>query len=927
MKVPARLGKDVRILERHGAKRQGIIISSDGKNLWIVKFDNEDQTVPKISRQLKIDKTAYGVTSSVFTPSARRDIAKTVNSLVKKTTAKTRKETQNQNISHDNCPAHNSNVLTTRKKDSPVLSRNDNSTIEENSSLRSRNSPDNFQFDSGLLQTSSSSDKSNSSIAENIDFNFNDNIATSTEMENNIGYIPLEGEPLAEETDILDEEEDDNGQCPTTGGVLFNDEDEESQPVFCDYPEKAQEYKTKSENMRKEKEDLIKNEKKVLIECKAKKTYSFGAKVRGRQQIGNRFFDHGIGTVIEVLGNDQFCVEFESETVVANKKELALETRNSEFLEWKVVRDHISGTPTTEYDGFSGVIGKDVFQQEWEPSSENYMKSFANLFIKLWPGDWHEQIETLNAFLEEKKIKLVDDNEWWNFFGILIFAGGIGMNGKSLFTKYKKERYCVEEHSVDLSHIMRKHRFLEIYANIIRAFSGGDQKYAWNPMLSLIDGFNINRSKKVAASVKKIIDESMSAFKPRTTRTGFSKNYEKSFPFLSFILRKPKPMGIEFKATACSVTGILIYLEIQEGKNPMRKKKYSEALGGTAGCTLRLVKGSEYCGSNKNEARKQGKIENKRELWNGDSWFTSITLIQAMKREGHEYFGALKNNHRGCPKNFVEETMKNWPSGSYIVLENEKEKLFYLGYRYSAKKKICHFLGSWEAGSTYLGNPYVAKWPDSYGNVQKRNVARPDVVSKYFEKSNVIDRHNHLRQHELALEEVWLTKDPWFRMFTTFVGMTVTDAFLAAKHQTPKKANIHRMTMKKFAKILAHDLWNIDFSKKAKIVEEIGEGTNQRGKRKRTSYDVLNSHRILKTQKRNPDGSLVRRACKYKEEGCERTRIATECQNPICLREVSSSCNRHKNVLGVFICRNKKCLDKHHIDVMKLHNEVHQIHS
>ena len=54
MKVPARLGKDVRILERHGAKRQGVIISSDGKNLWSVKFDNEDQTVPKMSRHLKI---------------------------------------------------------------------------------------------------------------------------------------------------------------------------------------------------------------------------------------------------------------------------------------------------------------------------------------------------------------------------------------------------------------------------------------------------------------------------------------------------------------------------------------------------------------------------------------------------------------------------------------------------------------------------------------------------------------------------------------------------------------------------------------------------------------------------------------------------------------------------------------------------------
>ena len=76
----------------------------------------------------------------------------------------------------------------------------------------------------------------------------------------------------------------------------------------------------------------------------------------------------------------------------------------------------------------------------------------------------------------------------------------------------------------------------------------------------------------------------------------------------------------------------------------------------------------------------------------------------------------------------------------------------------------------------------MAKWPDEHGNVRTRPVPRPEIVGNYFGVSNKIDTHNQLRQHELALEELWVTQNPWFRLNTTFVGMTVTDAFLLARY-------------------------------------------------------------------------------------------------------------------------------------------------
>ena len=70
----------------------------------------------------------------------------------------------------------------------------------------------------------------------------------------------------------------------------------------------------------------------------------------------------------------------------------------------------------------------------------------------------------------------------------------------------------------------------------------------WAILGSLIDGFNKNRSEYVASSVCKVADESMSAYRPRTTKTG-------GLPHLAFEPRKPEDLGTEFKNISCSKTG------------------------------------------------------------------------------------------------------------------------------------------------------------------------------------------------------------------------------------------------------------------------------------------------------------------------------------------------------------------------------------
>ena len=52
-----------------------------------------------------------------------------------------------------------------------------------------------------------------------------------------------------------------------------------------------------------------------------------------------------------------------------------------------------------------------------------------------------------------------------------------------------------------------------------------------------------------------------------------------------YIFRKPEPLGTELKTASCSVTGYLVFLEIQQGKEGMKSSRYHLTLGAIAACT------------------------------------------------------------------------------------------------------------------------------------------------------------------------------------------------------------------------------------------------------------------------------------------------------------------------------------------------------
>jgi hypothetical protein len=105
--------------------------------------------------------------------------------------------------------------------------------------------------------------------------------------------------------------------------------------------------------------------------------------------------------------------------------------------------------------------------------------------------------------------------------------------------------------------------FDDIKTNFPQAFAGfekSDPKLPihdpWYMLSAFVNAFNKNRAKTVAASVIKLLVESMSAWRP------WYKDNTGGLPDISFILRKPEPLGTEFKSMACSLTSIN-YLFVQ----------------------------------------------------------------------------------------------------------------------------------------------------------------------------------------------------------------------------------------------------------------------------------------------------------------------------------------------------------------------------
>lgn len=300
------------------------------------------------------------------------------------------------------------------------------------------------------------------------------------------------------------------------------------------------------------------------------------------------------------------------------------------------------------------------------------------MFLKLTFVNWRQKVELFNAAYKKSgtKGRLFTRQEFLVALGLLIAAAEFSHNGKDLFKRGDQKKIdCNDKENWDslvshpsfdnhmsYSRFKEFRRFLpEIWVN-----EAAKDEDPWYKFSSAIDDFNDIRRTSITTSRWKVADESMSAWRPRTTALG-------GLPNISFVVRKPEPLGTEFKTCACPITGIMTMMEIQRGKEGMKEKKYNKDLGATTGCTLRLLEATIPEGNNESHGIR------------GDAWFGSVRTASEVGFRGHEGVFQVKQYAALYPKDFITKALETAPGGVSIVLEGTAPNgvpLIALGYRY-----------------------------------------------------------------------------------------------------------------------------------------------------------------------------------------------------------------------------------------------------
>jgi hypothetical protein len=278
----------------------------------------------------------------------------------------------------------------------------------------------------------------------------------------------------------------------------------------------------------------------------------------------------------------------------------------------------------------------------------------ADLFLYLTfrGGRWQRWLRVMNSRVKDldkskdlnRPIKEFTPQEFLIGHALMICASNCSDRGVMLWgdpnkenSKHDKAWQSLAQKTL-LSPYMKLYQFKQ-FKKIIPLIWENDESTApqdaWYKFQIAVENFNTIRKYDIITSERRVLDESMSAYRPHTTKLG-------GLPNISYILRKPKRLGTEFKTSVCPRLNVMTHLEICEGKDNMRSKPFQKELGGTTACAVRMSQGT--C---------QIFIDQKVEVVSGDSWFSSVSSVLNIKKHcthQKESVFSVKTTHSFFPK-------------------------------------------------------------------------------------------------------------------------------------------------------------------------------------------------------------------------------------------------------------------------------------
>jgi hypothetical protein len=226
----------------------------------------------------------------------------------------------------------------------------------------------------------------------------------------------------------------------------------------------------------------------------------------------------------------------------------------------------------------------------------------------------------------------------------------------------------------------------------------------WRDATWVVTAFNKNRKSKVAPGWLLCVDESMIAW------TG------NGCPHLSFMPRKPEPLDIEIKNLCDATSGLMLFLEIQDNKGMMARKKHRDGFPAAIAATLRLLE----CLS---ASRVPSNLRVER-LCAMDSWFASVACTKALwNLLKMRSTGNIKTATRCHPLQEMRWKLSTQQRGAIDIMECEDHKTWALGWHDQFCKTFVY-----NAGSSDLGEPAKKKRQRDDGSNFCKCVNRPEAL-------------------------------------------------------------------------------------------------------------------------------------------------------------------------------------------------------
>jgi hypothetical protein len=333
---------------------------------------------------------------------------------------------------------------------------------------------------------------------------------------------------------------------------------------------------------------------------------------------------------------------------------------------------------------------------------------------------------------------------------------------------------------------MSRHRF-EVLESAMQ-FCNADSSDRWWPIRQLLTLFNEHMKGVFVAGKWVTIDESGFWWLGKDGQW-----HHDGMPHVTKIIRKPRSVMAELKSLADAITGIMIALELQEGKDAMKTKEFAcppESYPHHVALDLRLTKVAGLHGSGR--------------VLVGDSYFSSVTALQRLHEHGLFFWGIVKTASALYPMRVLKQKSEELDApnrrqnrGRHNTFVSEYDvagqphKMAAIAWHDLKTKYLITNVGNTLPGPPLVRKRCVLEAPADAAQAAlcttrevQFDIPQPSAVAEGFKHFSAIDMHNDYRQGILKIEEYYKTHSWYKRMAASLEGMCLVNAYLAYKFDT-----------------------------------------------------------------------------------------------------------------------------------------------